>query len=101
MSDEKIVVTKQGVAVPIEWYVPEGVMTPSASNMVVQTMENVFKVSFFEIKPPIQLDESAPDPTKIRADCVASVFITPDRLPKFIEVLQKQLDKYILKKQTG
>lgn len=101
MVNKKTDENKKGVAVPLEWYVPDGAMTPFATNMVVQTMENEFKISFFEVKPPIQLDETAPPPNKIRADCVASVIVTADRLPKFIEVLQKQLDKYVLKKQTG
>jgi hypothetical protein len=101
MVDEKADTSKPRAAVPIEWYVPEGVMTPFASNMVIQTIENFFKISFFEIKPPIQLDKSALAPTKVRADCVASVIVTPDKLPQFIEVLQEQLDKYILKNQTG
>lgn len=100
MADEEIVESKQIARIPIEWRVPENLMSVFASNMVIQRIENsFFKLSFFEIKPPIQLDDSAPTPTKIRADCVASVIVTPDKLPKFIEVLQKHLDKYIAKQQ--
>jgi hypothetical protein len=97
MVAKKETAKKEKIAIPLEWYVPEGMMTPLAFNMTVQTIEDVFKVSFFEVKPPIQTDESAPHPSKVRADCVASVFITPDKLAKFIEVLQKQLDNYKLK----
>ena len=86
---------KKVVAIPIEWYMPEGNMTPTAFNMTIQVMEDIFKVSFFEIKPPIQVDESAPPPDKIRADCIASVFIAPHRIPKFIELLQNQYDNYM------
>jgi len=100
MANEKTDTSELGVAVPIEWYAPEGLMTPFATNMVIQTIENFFKISFFEIKPPIRLDESESHPSKVRADCVASVIITPDRLPNFIEVLQKQYEKYISKKQA-
>jgi len=95
-ADKKKPVT----AIPIEWYVPEGLMTPFATNMVVQASENAFKVLFFEVKPPLLVDESEPKPSKVRADCVASVVITPDKLPKIIEVFQRQLDKYISKKET-
>lgn len=87
-------------AVPIEWYMPEGVMTPFASNMLIQTMENEFKVSFFELKPAVRISNSEPLPTKVRADCVASVIITADRLPKFITALQAQLNNYTAKKQA-
>lgn len=100
MADEKTDASEAVVNVPIEWHVPDGLMTPFASNMVVQIVENLFKLSFFEIKPPIQLDKSAPVPTKVRADYVAGVIVTPDKLPKFIEVLQRQLDKYTTKQQV-
>lgn len=101
MSKEKEDTNKMGTPISIEWYVPDGLMTPSASNMVVQIIEDVFKVSFFEVKLPILTDETEPPPSKVRADCVASVFISPNKLPIFINVLQKQLDKYLLKNQEG
>lgn len=88
------------VGIPIEWYVPEGHITPTAFNMTVQIMEDVFKVSFFEVKPPIQINESTPPPSKIRADCIASVFITPSRLPKFIDILQQQYNNYMSIKEV-
>lgn len=79
---------------PIEWRMPEGKMTPFATNMFVQIIENEFKISFFEVKPPLRFNESDPWPEKAIADCVSSVIITADRLPKFIEVLQDQLERY-------
>jgi len=101
MAEEEKVTSKPTERVPIEWYIPENLMTVFASNMVIQKIENsFFKLSFFEIKPLIQLDESAPAPTKIRADCVASVIVTPDKLPRFIEILQKSLDKYVAKQEV-
>jgi len=80
--------------VPIVWRMPDGIATPFASNMVVQTLENEFKISFFEIKPPIRTSSSAPTPQEVIADCVASVIVTADRLPKFIKALETQLDNY-------
>ncbi|MBA3037244.1 MAG: hypothetical protein FP814_12210 [Desulfobacterium sp.] len=100
MVTKKTDISKPEAAVPIEWYVPdEGLMTPFATNMVIQTIENVFKISFFEIKPSIRLDASQPLPDKIRADRVASVIVDAGRLSTFIDVLQKHLDKYKSKKQ--
>lgn len=96
MSKKKATPLKTGMAIPIpiEWHFPDGLMTSFATNMLVQTIENEFKISFFEIKPPVRLDDSQPRPEKVKADCVASVIVTADRLPKFIEVLQTQLSKY-------
>jgi hypothetical protein len=62
--------------------------------MLIQNIDNEFKISFFEIKPPIVLGPSDPHPKEVRAECVASIIVTSDRLPKFIDALQKHLDKY-------
>lgn len=101
MAGRKVETKIKGATVPLEWGDPEGMITPFAFNMTVQTIEDIFKISFYEVKPPIRIDESTPPPSKVRADCVANVLVTPDRLSKFIEVLQKHLDKYRLQKQTG
>lgn len=105
MSKKKSITPKEeskakATAVPIEWHVPDGLITPFATNMLIQTIEHEFKISFFEIKPQIRLDNTQPLPDKIGADCIASVIVTADRLPKFIEALQSQLDKYNAKQQT-
>ena len=99
MGNKRTDAGEAGVSIPIEWHLPEGKMTPFATNMVVQNIENLFKISFFEIRPSIQFDKSIPPPSKVRADCVASIIVTPDKLSKFIEVLLRQLEEYS-KKQT-
>jgi hypothetical protein len=81
----------------IEWHFPENIISRFTTNMTVQRIENEFKVSFFELVRPIILDPNDPkwkSITSIRADCVASIIVTADRLPKFIEVLQEQLTLY-------
>ena len=95
---KKLCINETDKGIPIEWYVPDGLISPFATNMVVQGSENAVKVLFFEVKPPLQFDESQPTPSKVRADCVASVVITPDKIPLIIEVFQKQYDKHVLKK---
>lgn len=87
------------VKMAIDWRIPEGTMTPFATNMLVQTVESAYKISFFEAKPPIRLDKNEPMPEKIIADCVGSIIVTPDKLITFTEVLQRQVD--ILKKKTA
>lgn len=90
---------KNSKRVPIDWYIPDGTMTPFATNMIVQTIETEFKISFFEIKPVPRIDDSQPMPDKVRADLVASVIITPERLVKFVDALQKHIDKHVAKKK--
>jgi hypothetical protein len=79
--------------VPIEWHISEGIITRFATNMVVQFIEHEFKITFFELQPSIRLDKSDPLPKSVRADCVASVIVTTERLEKFVEVLQAQLNQ--------
>jgi hypothetical protein len=84
-----------GAAVPLKWYISNDIITRFASNMVVQILENEFKVSFFEISPDIVSGIEQKLPNEVPANCVASVIITADRLPKFIEVLQTQYNQYV------
>lgn len=97
---KKAEASKKEIALPIEWHIPEGLITPFATNMIIQTIENEFKISFFEIKPSIRLLNTEPFPEKVRAEFVAGVIVTADRLPNFIKALQIQLDKYVAKKQA-
>lgn len=99
MAQKKIKKPEQEVKAVIKWNIPDYIISRFASNMLVQTMENEFKILFFEIKPPIRFAPSDPAPTEVQADCVASIIVTPDRLPKFIEALQKQLARYNLTKK--
>lgn len=94
MKGEKKKSQDHPMQIPLKWRITDSVVTRFASNIVVQTIENEFKVSFFELKPEIKLSPSDPLPQEVLADCVASVIITADRMPKFIGALQAQLDKY-------
>lgn len=84
----------QGMMVPIKWNIPDNMITRFASNMVVQLLENEFKISFFEINPDIKLGIENKPPDEVQANCVASVIITANKLPVFIEVLQNQYNVY-------
>ncbi|HEX9828482.1 MAG TPA: hypothetical protein VGA80_17935 [Flavobacteriaceae bacterium] len=81
--------------VPLEWNIPEYIMSKFATNMVIQLLNNEFKISFFEAKPLINLDPSAPPPKSVRADCITSIIVTADRLQGFIDVMQQQLNNYL------
>ena len=83
----------------IKWNTPETLNTRFASHMVVQTVEDYFKLSFFELKPEIHIVPMSNRPTEINAECVASVVVPPHKIIAIIEVLQKQLALY-QKKQT-
>ena len=83
---------------PLEWNIPDNIINRFATNMVIQTIDNVFKILFFEIKQPIILSEKDMEKIKkignIQADCVGGIIVAPDRLPQFINVLNEHLSKY-------
>lgn len=102
MVKKKVAKTQTRESVPIEWNIPDTIITRFASHMIVQIIEGTeFKISFFELKPEIHLIPPQTVPNTVKADCVASVVVTADRVRKIIEVLQRQLDQYNLSKQTS
>lgn len=100
MGKKKTKPSKKEVAeVVIKWHIPDTIITRFATNMTVQIIENEFKISFFEIKPEIYLEPIPIPPNEVQADCVASVIVTADRLPRFIEVLIEQFERYNSRKR--
>jgi len=96
MADEKEIEIRQ-VEVPIEWYVPESLVSRYATNMIVQHSEHEFILSFFETPPPLILGESRSEDLKklksIRATCVAQIIVARDRMPRFVDVMQENVKK--------
>jgi len=82
---------------PIEWNIPDDLVARYATNMAVQRLENEFLISFFEIKPPIILGEPANIEEKlkelksIRANCVAQIIVSVDKMPDFVRALESNL----------
>jgi len=88
------------LVVPIEYHVPDGVVSRYATNLVVRHGEHEFILSFFEVQPPImlgtheQVEEQWQTLDAIRAECVARVVVAAEKMPSFIEALQTNLAKY-------
>lgn len=82
------------VAIPIDWHVPDSLVSHYATNITVQRSEHEYIVSFFEVTPPLII--GPPDVVKaglqeigsVRAVCVARVIIAAGRMPSFILALQ-------------
>ena len=90
--------------VPIEWRVPDSMVSQYVTNMVVQAGEVEFILSFFGIRPPIILNPPAAQgptlepPQSVPAECVARLIVAADRMPEFVKVLQENLQQYLSKK---
>jgi len=85
------------------WEIPEGLMSGYATNMLVQVSDQEFYLSFFEATPPIMFrPEDADKLEGVRAECIARIIVSPDRMAKFVDVMQQQLDTFNKKKKgTG
>lgn len=86
---------------PVVWNIPDNIITRFAGEVIVQVLENEFKISFFESKPEIIFGGPSKLPKEIKFDCVASIIISPNKIPGFIDVLQQQLDLYAKRKSEN
>jgi len=85
--------------VPMIWDFPEDLESKFVTNMLVQSGEQEFFVSFFEVAPPlIFLPEDVQKIENMRAHCIGRFVISPERIEKFIKVLQQQLKAFNEKK---
>jgi hypothetical protein len=87
--------------VPIKWNIPDDIITRFTNNIIIQKVENVFKISFFEVKPDIHLGSSKDTTTtEVQAYCVASVVMTPNKLADLKRILERQLELFQTKDEN-
>ncbi len=80
--------------VPLKYHIPDNIITQFVTNMTIQMLGSEFKICFFQAKPDLRLGPNPEPLNEVQADCVASIVVSPDRLSKFVEVLQDQLKRY-------
>ncbi len=91
MSDQ----LSKRISVPIEWHVSENITSKYVTNMIVQHTQEAFIISFFEIAPPLVLEEDEiPNVESVKAECIGRFIIAPGRMAAFIEVMQENLDRF-------
>ena len=87
----------KGKPVPIQWEIPDDLLTQVATNFVVQHTNQEFILSFFKLFPliilgsPEEKKAQIEELTQARAQCVAQVVLTPQRMGELIAILQKNL----------
>ena len=89
------------VKVPLSFVIPEGIVSRYATNFVIQCTGEEFVISFFETEPPFLLGES-PDENRaileqaghVRAQCVARIVVSPQRMHQFAGVVESSLARY-------
>ena len=90
---------------PIEWHISEDIDSKYATNLVIQHSEHEFIIDFFEMRNPLilgdpdQVREQQEKLESIRAECVARIIVSPERMQEFIDAIQANLNQYIGKEQ--
>jgi hypothetical protein len=88
------------ILLPIEWHVPDDLVTRYANNLLVQHTEHEFIVSFFEMLPPLAVGSPEEQAAQlqaigaVRAECVARVVVSADRMASFVEALRGSYERY-------
>jgi Protein of unknown function (DUF3467) len=91
---------KAGVSIPVEWHFPEQIASRYATNLVVQSTQHEFIISFFEVRHPILIGSPEEQRAQleqiksIRAECVARIIVAAEKMPEFLQVLQVRLDAF-------
>jgi len=83
------------ITLPVEWNFGN-IANKYATNMLIQAGENEFFLSFFEIAPPILF--SSEDENKIdslKAECVARIIVSKDKMRAFVDAMQKSVEDNI------
>ena len=97
MSEEEQENQSTSVAVPIDWHIPDNIITPYASNMFVQAGEYEMILTFFQAKMPLLTGTPEENKTKleqldaIKAECVSRIIVPPDLIPNIIKALRDNL----------
>ena len=104
MSDEGFdLQTEQPI--PLDWRVPDDLVTRYATNLVIQHTEHEFTIMFFEAKKPViigpepYVQAKLDDLDCIPADCVARVVVAPERMGEFAQVFQDSYRKHQTSKE--
>lgn len=88
------------IVLPLEWHVPDDLVTRYANNLLIQHTEHEFILSFFEVMPPLTVGSPEEQAAQlqaigaVRAECVARVVVSADRIASFVEALRSSYEKY-------
>jgi hypothetical protein len=103
MSDQEEQQTEER-EVPIEWIVPDSIVSQYATNMIIQHFEHEFILSFFETQPPLIIGipskEQLESLKSVKSTCIARIVIAPERMQNFVNALQTNLEKWLSKQRS-
>lgn len=93
------------VTLSVDWHFPEGLLSRYANNVLVQSGQYDFVVSFFEMQLPVLIGSPEDNKMKLKemgkvpAECVSKIIMPPELVQGLIDALQTELDKFSSQKQ--
>ena len=90
-NTQKQSIGEGGITLQLEYVLPDDLIPHYSDGLIVTRTESVFVLSFLQSEPPlVTSDQELIKKGKVRSKCVARLFITPDKFPSFLDVLNKQ-----------
>ena len=100
MANQKRGKTKGFKAIPIEWKIPDDIVSRFANNILVQQGENEFILSFFEVLPPVllgspeEVEAKLEEVEAVQAECVARIIVPAEKMLDFVRAMSENLDRF-------
>lgn len=89
----------EGVMVPVDWHVSDGIHNQYVHNVVVQPGQNEITILLFETHVPPYI--GSPEANReylqkqsVRFECIGKFVVAPQFVPEIIKALQVGLDNY-------
>lgn len=80
--------------ITLNYNMPSDMAAPFCTDVLVQRVENVFKMLFFERRLPFKYSQEQEVSKAIDADCVGGVYVSPTHMRIIIDLLQAQMDLF-------
>ena len=99
MGDKPAPIVGQVIEARVEFPRFDDVPSVYATNMVVQHTGLEYVISFYNVRPPVDLEPTEP-PKTVKANCVARVVVLPERMATFVELFNNHM-KAVLEATRG
>lgn len=100
MKGDKPNMDTDSARIPLEFEVPDSLVSRYATNFIAQHTPNEFVLSFYEVCPPLLLGDVDENRHRleelghITASCVARLIVSPSGMRDLVEVLTTSLQRF-------
>ena len=97
-SENSKILRRQPHEIEVDLYTPDDLVTSYVDITTVMHTQNEFVLSFFQTNYPTINPATKNTPVnKVRGKCIARVIVSPNHMATIVELLQKNLEKFLAK----